>query len=182
MTTERHEKATFAGGCFWCMVSPFDRRDGVLSVQAGYTGGHKEHPTYEEVCSGRTGHTEAVQIVYDPARVSFEELLEIFWRNIDPTTPDRQFADVGSQYRPGVFYHTEGQRRQAEASRNRLATSGRFGGDIAVEITPASEFYPAEEYHQDFYVKNPTRYKRYSEGSGRVSFLNRAWKDEKESS
>jgi peptide methionine sulfoxide reductase msrA/msrB len=171
------EKATFAGGCFWCMVSPFENLEGVIGVTSGYTGGPVARPPYEEGCSGRTGHTEAVLIEFDPARTSYVELLEVFWRNIDPTRNDGQFADRGSQYRPAIFYHDDNQKLLAEESRDRLAASGRFDRPIAVEITPASAFYAAEDYHQDFHVKNPDHYRRYREGSGRSSFLARVWSD-----
>jgi len=171
----RTENATFAGGCFWCMEGPFEQLEGVQSVMAGYTGGTKERPTYEEVCSGTTGHAEAVQILYDPATVSYERLLEVFWRNIDPTQSDGQFADHGSQYRTAIFYHHEEQKRLAEASRERLAKSGTFDKPLVTEIVPASTFYPAEDYHQDYYKKNPLRYKLYRIGSGRAGFLNKTW-------
>jgi peptide-methionine (S)-S-oxide reductase len=182
MSRRRIEKATFAGGCFWCMVSPFDRIDGVLSVTSGYTGGVKEDPSYEEVCSGATGHTESVEIVFDPTRVSYRSLLDIFWRNIDPTNSEGQFADRGSHYRPAIFYHGDEQRKTAEDSRARLDGSGRFRRPVTVEISPASRFYPAEEYHQDFHVKNPDHYQRYRAGSGRAAFLARAWPDEQDES
>lgn len=167
--------ATFAGGCFWCMEPPFDDLDGVVATLSGYTGGWVENPTYEQVTSGTTGHAEAVQVVYDPARITYEKLLDVFWRNIDPTTPDRQFVDVGAQYRPAIFYHDEDQRRLAEQSRDRLGASGRFAEPIRTEIVPAAAFYPAEDYHQDYYKKNPIRYKLYRYGSGRDAFLERVW-------
>ena len=167
-------RATFAGGCFWCMEPPFDEVDGVIAVTSGYTGGEKENPTYEEVCSGTTGHAEAVQIVYDPDKVSYAELLDIFWHNIDPTTPNRQFCDVGSQYRPAIFYHNEEQKRLAEASKEKLQQVDRFN-QIATEVVPASAFYRAEEYHQGFYQKSPRRYKRYHTGSGRAQRLDELW-------
>jgi peptide-methionine (S)-S-oxide reductase len=173
------EKATFAGGCFWCMEHPFDKMEGVASTTAGYTGGHKESPTYKEVSSGTTGHAEAVEILYDPSRVSYGELLDVFWRNIDPTALNRQFADVGTQYRTAVFYHSEEQRRLAEASKERMDKSGRFGKPIVTEITPAATFYPAEEYHQDYYRKNPVRYRIYRFGSGRDRYLEKTWGEEK---
>ena len=175
MSESSEEKATFAGGCFWCMEPPFEQLEGVKAVVSGYTGGKKEKPTYEEVSSGRTSHAEAVQITYDPAIVSYEKLLEVFWRNIDPTTEDAQFADVGSQYRTAIFYHSEEQRRLAEASKERLAKSGKFARPIVTEIQPAGPFYPAEEYHQDYYKKNPGHYKRYRFGSGREGFLKKTW-------
>ena len=167
-------KATFAGGCFWCMEPPFDQVDGVISTTSGYTGGEKENPTYEEVSSGTTGHAEAVQIVYDPDKVSYAELLDVFWHNIDPTTPNRQFCDIGSQYRPAIFYHDEEQKRLAEASKEEIQQAGGFDR-VATEVMPASTFYRAEEYHQDFYRKNPMRYKRYHTGSGRDQRLEDLW-------
>lgn len=169
------EKATFAGGCFWCMEPPFDRLDGVISTTSGYIGGHTPKPTYEQVSAGRTGHTEAVQVVYDPAKVSYERLLEVFWMNIDPTVRDQQFCDVGSQYRSGIFYHGEAQKRLAEASKAALMKSRPFKGDIVTEVTAASEFYPAEEYHQDYYLKNPVRYKFYRTNCGRDARLKQLW-------
>ena len=168
-------RATFAGGCFWCMEPPFDALDGVLSTTSGYTGGGEKNPTYKQVSSGKTGHTEAVQVAYDPSKVSYEELLEVFWRNIDPTTADRQFCDRGSQYRSAIFYHDDEQRRLAEASRGRIADSGRLDAPIVTEIVAAGEFYPAEEYHQDYYKKNPIRYKFYRTGCGRDRTLERIW-------
>ena len=169
------EKATFAGGCFWCMEPPFDEIDGVVSTTSGYSGGPEKDPTYEDVSSGRTGHTEVVQVLYDPAKVSYEELLEVFWRNIDPTTEDRQFCDWGSQYRTGIFFHDEEQGRLAEASKRRIEDSGQLDAPIVTEITPFTAFYPAEKYHQDFYKKNPVHYKRYRTGCGRDETLRRIW-------
>ena len=168
-------KATFAGGCFWCMEAPFEPLPGVVSVTSGYTGGTKDHPTYQEVSSGATGHAEAVQIVYDPSKVTYEQLLDVFWMNIDPTTPNAQFADKGSQYRTAIFCHSEEQRRLAEASKERLARSGKFDKPLVTEIVPASAFYPAEEYHQDYYKKNAVHYTLYRAGSGREGFLKRLW-------
>ena len=167
--------ATFAGGCFWCMEPPFDELDGVTSTTSGYTGGHKVNPTYEEVSAGTTGHAEAVQVVYDPARITYERLLEVFWRNIDPTTPDAQFCDHGSQYRSAVFYHDPEQRRLAEESKRALEAAGRLKARIVTEIVPAGAFYPAEEYHQDYYKKNPIRYKLYRLGCGRDQRLSELW-------
>jgi peptide-methionine (S)-S-oxide reductase len=167
--------ATFAGGCFWCMEPPFDKLDGVISTTSGYIGGHKDNPTYKEVTSGRTGHTEAVQIVYDPARVSYEELLSEFWHNIDPTNANGQFCDYGSQYRSEIFYHDDTQRKQAEQSRAALVELKPFDADIVTGITQASTFYPAEEYHQDYYTKNPVRYKFYRYGCGRDKRLEELW-------
>ncbi len=167
--------ATFAGGCFWCMEAPFEKLDGVLSVVSGYTGGSEKDPGYKAVSRGATGHVEAVEVAYDPARVSYDELLAVFWRQIDPTDDGGQFADRGRQYRTAVFVHDDEQRRLAEASKTELAASGRFDRPIVTEIRPAGEFYPAEDYHQDFYLKNPVHYDRYSRGSGRVGFLQRTW-------
>ncbi len=168
-------KATFAGGCFWCMEHPFDALEGVLSTISGYTGGHKADPTYEEVLTGTTGHAEAVEVAYDPEKVSYAELLDVFWKNIDPTAENRQFADVGTQYRTAIFYHSEEQRREAEESKDRIESSGRFDGPIVTEISPASAFYPAEDYHQGYYRKNPIRYGLYRQGSGRDRFLSKVW-------
>jgi peptide-methionine (S)-S-oxide reductase len=169
------EKATFAGGCFWCMEHPFDQLDGVVSVTAGYTGGHQKNPTYEEVSGGGTGHAESVQIVYNPGKISYSRLLEVFWHNIDPTTPDRQFCDVGNQYRSAIFYENDDQKRLAEESKKALEDSGRLKGRIFTEIVPATEFYPAEEYHQHYYLKNPIRYKFYRFNCGRDQRLRELW-------
>jgi peptide-methionine (S)-S-oxide reductase len=170
-----YAKATFAGGCFWCMEPPYDKLAGVISTTSGYTGGQKPNPTYEEVSSGRTGHTEAVQVVYDPKKVSYEKLLDVFWHNIDPTVKDQQFCDIGSQYRSGIFYHDDEQKRLAEASKAALDKSKPFKALIVTEITRVGEFYPAEEYHQDFYLKNPVRYKFYRNGCGRDARLQQLW-------
>jgi len=167
--------ATFAGGCFWCMEPPFDKLDGVISTTSGYMGGTKRFPTYEEVSNGTTGHTEVVQIVYDPGKVTYPRLLEIFWRNIDPTVKDRQFCDVGSQYRTEVFFHDEEQRRLAEASKTALAQTKPFKEPIVTPITMATQFWPAEEYHQDYYRKNPVRYSYYRSGCGRDARLKQLW-------
>jgi peptide methionine sulfoxide reductase msrA/msrB len=169
------EKATFAGGCFWCMEHPFDHLEGVTSVTSGYTGGQKKNPTYEEVSAGGTGHAESVQILYDPEKVSYADLLGVFWHNIDPTTPNRQFCDVGTQYRTAIFYHNEKQRRLAEESKKALEDSTRMKSKIVTEIVPASEFYPAEEYHQKYYQKNPVRYKFYRFNCGRDQRLRQLW-------
>ena len=169
------EIATFAGGCFWCMEPPYDGLDGVTATTPGYTGGHKKNPTYQEVCDGQTGHTEAIQVEYDPAKIRYEELLKVFWRNIDPTTQDRQFCDIGSQYRTAIFYHSEDQRILAEASKKEIEQRYLWGAPIVTEITAASAFYPAEEYHQDFYRKNPLRYKHYRNSSGRDERLDELW-------
>ncbi len=170
----RLEKATFAGGCFWCMEPPFDELEGVISTTVGYTGGHEENPTYEEVAAGGTGHAEAIQILYDPRQVSYAGLLKVFWHNIDPTVRDRQFCDVGRQYRTAIFYHDEDQKRLAEASKQRVIDSGRFE-NVYTEILPASTFYVAEEYHQDYYRKNPIRYKLYRLACGRDRRLEELW-------
>lgn len=172
-----YELATFAGGCFWCMVKPFDEQPGIVSVISGYTGGHAPNPTYEEVCSDKTGHYEAVQITFDPAVFPYEDLVELFWRLIDPTDPGGQFADRGSSYRTAIFVHSEDQRRVAEASKQRLGESGRFAKPIVTPILPAAPFYPAEEYHQGYYRTNPVRYEAYYAGSGRQRFLKETWKD-----
>ena len=169
------EKATFAGGCFWCMQPPFDKLDGVISTTVGYCGGKEENPTYKQVSAGRTGHAEAVEILYDPSRVSYTELLNVFWMNIDPTQENGQFADIGAQYRTAIFYHSEEQKRLAEASKRELKNTGRFSKKIVTEIVPATPFYRAEEYHQDYYKKNPLRYKIYRYGSGRDDYLVRKW-------
>jgi peptide-methionine (S)-S-oxide reductase len=169
------ETATFAGGCFWCMEPPFDKLDGVISTTSGYTGGQTKNPSYEEVSSGVTGHAESVQVVFDPAKVSYSQLLDVFWRNIDPLTPDAQFCDHGSQYRTAIFYHSEEQQRLAEASKKALEQSGRFTKPIVTEIVPAGEFYKAEEYHQDYYQKNPIRYKFYRYQCGRDQRLEQLW-------
>jgi peptide-methionine (S)-S-oxide reductase len=170
---EERAKATFAGGCFWCMEPPFDKLDGVISTTSGYTGGRKPSPTYEEVSAGTTGHTEAVEVVYDPRKVTYQRLLEVFWRNIDPTTADRQFCDVGSQYRAAIFYHDETQRRLAEQSKQAVAR--RLGRPVVTEVQPAAPFYVAEAYHQDYYQKNPIRYRYYRAGCGRDQRLDQIW-------
>jgi len=167
--------ATFAGGCFWCMEAPFDGLRGVSSVTSGYTGGQKPNPTYDEVSAGRTGHAESVQVIYDPAKISYERLLEVFWHNIDPLAKDAQFCDHGTQYRSAIFYHDEGQRSLAEASRRKLEGDERFRGRIATQIVAASTFYPAEEYHQHFYRTNPLRYHQYRAGCGRDRRLKELW-------
>ena len=172
--------AIFAGGCFWCMEPPFEKLDGVQAVISGYTGGTVVNPSYEQVSRGGTGHAEAVQIIYDPAKVSYQQLLDTFWRNIDPTDRTGQFVDRGDQYRSAIFYLDEEQRRLAEASKQALESAGRFAGmlssgRIVTEITPAGPFYPAEEYHQDYYKTNPLRYQYYRWGSGRDQYLNKIW-------
>jgi peptide methionine sulfoxide reductase msrA/msrB len=174
------EKATFAGGCFWCMEHPFEKLIGVKEVVSGYMGGHKDNPSYKEVSAGTTGHAEAVEILYDPSEVTYEELLDVFWRQVDPTDPVGQFVDRGTQYRSAIFFHDEEQRRVAEASRKKLDKSGRYDKPVITEIVPASTFYRAEEYHQDYYKKSPIRYKFYRAGSGRDTFLKKIWRDKKE--
>jgi peptide methionine sulfoxide reductase msrA/msrB len=171
------EKATFAGGCFWCMEPPFEKLDGVKEVISGYTGGHKQNPTYKEVSAGSTGHAEAVVIIYEPTKITYQQLLDVFWKQIDPTDGGGQFVDRGSQYRSAIFYHNEEQKMSAEKSKERLAASGLFEKPIVTEILPAEVFYTAEEYHQDYYKKNPVRYKLYRYGSGRDKFLKKAWGD-----
>ena len=174
---DKWAKATFAGGCFWCMEHPFDQLAGVIATTAGYTGGDKVAPTYQEVSSGATGHAESVQVVYDPTQISYGELLEVFWRNIDPVDPNGQFCDKGSQYRSAVFYHDDAQKQLAEQSKLALDTSKRFSKSIVTEIVSASEFYPAEDYHQDYYLKHPVRYKVYRFGCGRDQRLAELWPD-----
>ena len=173
-----YKKATFAGVCFWCMEPPFEKLDGVIEVASGYMGGHTEEPTYEEVCSGGTGHAEAIQILYDPSRATYAELLDVFWMQINPTDPGGQFADRGSQYRSAIFYHDAEQKRLAEDSKKALEGSGKFERPIATEIVEATKFYEAEAYHQDYYTKNPTHYKRYRYGSGREDYLKETWGSE----
>jgi peptide-methionine (S)-S-oxide reductase len=171
------EKASFAGGCFWCMEYPFDQIPGVVSVTSGYTGGSKKNPTYEEVSSGGTGHAESVQVIYDPARISYEKLLDVFWHNIDPTAKDRQFCDIGNQYRSAIFYHNEEQHRLALHSKAQLEKNKPFQGAIVTEVVQASAFYPAEEYHQQYYKMNPIRYKFYRYRCGRDQRLKELWGD-----
>jgi len=170
-------KATFAGGCFWCMEPPFESLAGVIAVTSGYTGGKKDKPTYEEVSAGGTGHAEAVQIIYDPAVITYQQLLDVFWHNIDPTTVDRQFCDRGSQYRSAIFYHDAGQERLAKASKAKLEQEKKFREPVVTPIVPAAVFYPAEEYHQDYYKKNPIRYKGYRFNCGRDNRLKELWGD-----
>ncbi len=170
-------KATFAGGCFWCMEPPFDALAGVVSTTSGYTGGSKAKPTYEEVSAGGTGHTEAVEIVYDPSKVSYEKLLDVFWHNIDPTARDRQFCDKGSQYRSAIFTHDDTQQRLAEESKQALERANKLPGPIVTEIAAAGPFYAAEAYHQDYYQKNPIRYRYYRYGCGRDARLREVWGD-----
>ncbi|HZS10941.1 MAG TPA: peptide-methionine (S)-S-oxide reductase MsrA [Nitrospirales bacterium] len=168
-------KATFAGGCFWCMEEALEKVNGVISVTSGYTGGHRVNPNYEEVSAGRTGHAESVEVIYDPDKVSYAALLDAFWKNIDPTTPNAQFCDHGSQYRAAIFYHNDEQQRLAEESKRRVETTKKFAEPIVTEITPASTFYAAEDYHQDFYKKNPIRYKFYKYNCGRAQRLEQLW-------
>lgn len=168
-------KATFAGGCFWCMEKPFDKVDGVQATISGYTGGTEEAPTYREVAGKKTTHLEAVEVLYDPSKVTYDQLLDVFWRQIDPTDNGGQFVDRGPQYRPGIFVHDEAQREAAEKSKKALAESGRFDEPIVVEIFDAGVFWQAEEYHQNFYEKSPVRYNSYRRGSGRDQFLEKHW-------
>ena len=179
--------ATFAGGCFWCMEAPYDKIDGVASTTSGYIGGKKKSPTYEEVSAGITGHTEAVRVVYDPKKVTYRQLLEVFWKNIDPVARDRQFCDGGTQYRSGVFWHDEEQKKLADESKALLTKGQAFGsakpvgfkGGVVTEITKADDFWAAEEYHQDYYKKNPVRYGYYRTGCGRDARLKELWGDAK---
>lgn len=173
--SDKRETATFAGGCFWCMEPPFDKLDGVISTTAGYTGGQTKNPSYEEVSSGVTGHAESVQVVFDPTKISYAQLLDVFWHNIDPLTPNAQFCDHGTQYRTAIFYHSEEQKRLAEASKKALEQSGRFTKPIVTEIVPAGKFYKAEKYHQNYYQKNPFRYKFYRYQCGRDKVLKQLW-------
>ena len=174
-TASDHKTATFAGGCFWCMEPPFDKLDGVISTTSGYTGGYKKDPTYKQVSHGGTGHTEAVQIVYDPNRISYPELLDVFWHNIDPTTVDGQFCDWGNQYRSEIFYEDTEQKKLAENSKAALLELKPFKEPVVTKITAAGTFYPAEDYHQDYYLKNPVRYKFYRYGCGRDKRLEELW-------
>lgn len=175
MEQNKYARATFAGGCFWCMVKPFEEWPGIVRVISGYTGGHMENPTYQEVCSETTGHYEAVQIIFDPHVFSYEKLLNIYWQQIDPTDEGGQFYDRGESYQTAIFYHDEDQKQIAEASKQTLEARGRFDKPIATKILPAQEFYPAEEYHQDYHKKNEAHYKRYRKGSGRDAFLEKHW-------
>lgn len=170
-----NEIATFAGGCFWCMVSPFAEQKGIISVISGYTGGHTNNPTYEQVCTNTTGHYEAVQITFDPKQYSYEDLLTLFWQQIDPTDAGGQFHDRGHSYKTAIFYHNEEQKQLAQQSKAKLAASGKFSKPIETEILPTKTFYPAEEYHQDYYKKNPLHYQMYRKGSGRQDFIEKHW-------
>ena len=169
------DTAVFAGGCFWCVEEAFDAAEGVVSTVSGYTGGRVANPTYEQVSAGGTGHAEVVQVVYDPSRVTYAQLLNVFWRNVDPLTPNQQFCDEGAQYRSAIFYQNPEQRRLAEESKRALEQSGRFDQPIVTEINSGAAFYPAEEYHQDYYTKNPLRYKFYKTSCGRVQRLQEVW-------
>ena len=169
------DKAYFAGGCFWCMEEAFEKVEGVLSVTSGYMGGTVANPSYEDVSAGRTGHAESVEVVYDPAKVSYQKLLDAFWRNVDPVTPNAQFCDHGSQYRSAVFFQNDEEKRGAEASKQAIEQSKRFKDPIVTQIVMAAQFYPAEEYHQDFYKKNPIRYKFYKYNCGRAQRLEELW-------
>jgi peptide-methionine (S)-S-oxide reductase len=166
--------AVFAGGCFWCMEEAFDKVPGVISTTSGYAGGDKKNPSYEEVSEGDTGHAEAVEVVYDPGKVSYQQLLDAFWKNVDPTTKDRQFCDAGHQYRAAIFYIGADQKRLAEASKKKIVDSKKFK-HVYVDVEQATQFYPAEEYHQDYYHKNPVRYKYYKYSCGREQTLERVW-------
>ncbi|SDY90227.1 peptide-methionine (S)-S-oxide reductase/peptide methionine sulfoxide reductase msrA/msrB [Evansella caseinilytica] len=177
MSGQALKKATFAGGCFWCMVSPFDEQPGIHNVISGYTGGHVENPTYEQVCSNQTGHLEAVQITYDPAVFPYEKLLELFWSQIDPTDPGGQFHDRGESYKTAIFYHDEEQKQLALQSKLSLEQSGRFTKPVVTEIIEAAVFYPAEEYHQHYYKKNPLHYQLYRKGSGREDYIKQHWEE-----
>ncbi len=173
---DKNAVATFAGGCFWCVEEAFDKVPGVITTTSGYTGGQTKNPSYEQVSAGRTGHAEAVQVIYDPAKVSYVQLLDAFWHNIDPTQANGQFCDHGSQYRSEVYYHNEDQRKAAEASKTALMKNKPFAGDIQTLITRAGPFYPAEEYHQDYHNKNPIRYTYYKTSCGRAARLKEVWK------
>lgn len=167
--------ATFAGGCFWCMEPPYDKLDGVISTTSGYMGGTVKNATYAEVSGGTTGHAEVVQVLYDPTKVSYEKLLEVFWKNIDPTVKDRQFCDVGSQYRAAIFVHTDEQKKLAENSKALLAMTKPFKDPIVTPVSAATDFWPAEDYHQDYYLKNSVRYNYYRTGCGRDARLKALW-------
>ncbi len=172
-----YAKATFAGGCFWCMEPPYDKLEGVISTTSGYAGGSVKNPSYREVTTGRTGHTEVVQVEYDPDKIDYEALLQVFWLNIDPLVKDRQFCDKGTQYRTAIFFHNEEQEQLARASLQAIQKSGRFEGEIYTEIEPLDAFYAAEDYHQDYYRKNPSRYKYYRFSCGRDDRLDEIWGD-----
>ena len=169
------QSAYFAGGCFWCMQYAFDRVKGVKKTIVGYTGGQKPSPDYEEVSSGTTGHAESIEVQYDPTQVTYAQLVEDFWHNVDPTAVNRQFADAGTQYRTAIFYRNDDEKKVAEDSKAALAKSGKFDRPIATQIVPATQFFPAEDYHQEYYQKNPTHFQLYEVGSGRVGYLKRTW-------
>lgn len=169
------EKATFAGGCFWCLEPPFEQLDGVIDVVAGYTGGHVDNPSYEQVCSGMTGHYEAVQITFDPSRIAYKTLLDVFWQQIDPTDPGGQFADRGPQYRTAIFYHSDSQKETAQQSKQMLQNVDKLTDPVVTAIIPAERFYEAEDYHQNYYQSCPIRYKMYRKGSGRESYIEKTW-------
>ncbi|ARI78337.1 peptide-methionine (S)-S-oxide reductase MsrA [Halobacillus mangrovi] len=177
---EGYQVATFAGGCFWCMEPPYEKLDGIYEVISGYTGGDTEKPTYEEVSAGGTGHIEAVQVYYDPEKITYEQLLDVFWRQINPTDDEGQFVDRGYQYTTAIFYHSEEQKRKAEQSKKALGESGWFDKDIVTPIRKAEEFYRAEEYHQNYYKKNEFRYKFYRGNSGRDDYLEKKWGEDRE--
>lgn len=177
----KQETAIFGGGCFWCMEPPFEQLEGVVKVTAGYSGGDEENPTYDEVSSGRTGHLESVLVVYDPSKVSYPQLLDVYWRQIDPTDAGGQFADRGHHYTTAIFYANEEQKKQAIESKDALGKSGRFNRPIVTAILSAKPFYPAEEYHQDYYLKNVLHYNMYKKGSGRAGFIEKMWKDAQKS-
>lgn len=168
-------KAYFAGGCFWCMEEAFEKVEGVVSVVSGYMGGTAANPTYEEVSAGRTGHAESVEVIYDPTKVTYQKLLDAFWHNVDPLTPNAQFCDHGSQYRSAIFYSTEEEKRLAEESKSAIEQVKKFPAPIVTQLAPAATFYPAEDYHQDYYKKNPLRYKYYKYGCGRANRLEALW-------
>lgn len=167
--------AVFAGGCFWCMQSPYDKAKGVVKTVVGYCGGGEANPTYEQVSAKKTGHREAIEVTYDPAQISYGQLLEIFWRQINPTQADGQFADIGLPYHAAIFYGNDEEKELAVASKEKLSKSGKFSQPIVTELLPAAKFYPAEEYHQKYYQKNPAEYKAYYFGSGRAGFLEKTW-------
>lgn len=175
---KQYETAFFAGGCFWCMVSPFDVLDGIVEVKSGYMGGHKENPTYKDVKSQTSGHYEVVKIIYDPSLIDYDKLLQAYWRQVDPTDDEGQFQDRGSSYRTAIFYTTEEQRRKAEVSKKTMDESGRFPGPIVTKILPEVAFYEAEDYHQDFYRKSPVEYKQDRKISGRDGFIQKYWGEE----
>ena len=175
MTQKTDKQATFAGGCFWCLVAPFERIDGVKSIVSGFAGGHVEHPSYEQVCTGTTGHVEAVQITYDASQTDYQQLLDVFWQNIDPTDAGGSFYDRGSHYTSAIFYHDDHQKALAEQSKQALGNSHRFDKPIVTAIQPFSNFYPAEVHHQNYHKKNPEHYNRYKIGSGRDAFVLKIW-------